>query len=163
MTHDSERSIVVQDGFSVVEALFAGALIGLAFLAVSNLFPAGYSNITYGGRTTTAVAYAQQKIECLKAIAANVNAGPNTICSVTTTKVGFDAIDATTCSNTPEILADPLVPTVTFTRACFLTPDVGVATPPADLRPDLKRVQVTVTWAAQNRPDSVVMETLFTR
>ena len=150
MTHDSERSIVVQDGFSVVEALFAGALIGLAFLAVSNLFPMGYSNITYGGRTTTAVAYAQQKIEQLKAIAADISPGQ-----------GFNAINTTNCSTTPETLADPLVPTLTFTRTCTLIPDVGAA--PPLVAAELKRVRVTVTWAAQNRPGSVDMETLFTR
>jgi len=151
MTHQSERSIVVQDGFSIVEALFAAALIGLAFLAISTLFPTGYSNITYGGRITTAVAHAQQKIEQLKAIAADTTPGQ-----------GFNAIDATNCSITPVILADPIVPTITFTRTCTLTPDVGVVTPP-ELQPDLKKVLVTVTWAAQNRPGSVQMEALFTR
>ena len=148
MTHQSERSIVVQDGFSVVEALIAAALIGLAFLAVSNLFPTGYSNITYGGRITTAVAHAQQKIEQLKAIAADTTPGQ-----------GFNAIDATNCSITPVILTDPLVPTITFTRTCTLTTNVGTA----PLAADLKKVRVTVTWAAQNRPGSVDMETLFTR
>ena len=148
MTHQSERSIVVQDGFSVVEALIAAALIGLAFLAISTLFPTGYSNITYGGRTTTAVAYAQQQIEQLKAIAADTTPGQ-----------GFNAIDATNCSITPVILADPLVPTITFTRTCTLTTNVGTA----PLTADLKKVRVTVTWAAQNRPDSVNKETLFTR
>ena len=148
MTHDSERSIVVQDGFSVVEALFAGALIGLAFLAVSNLFPTGYSNITYGGRTTTAVAYAQQKIEQLKAIAADISPGQ-----------GFNAINAANCSTAPVILVDPVVPTLTFTQTCTLTSNVGTA----PLAADLKKVRVTVTWAAQNRPGSVDEETLFTR
>ena len=47
MTHQGERSIVVQDGFSIVEALFAAALIGLAFLAISTLFPTGYSNTSF--------------------------------------------------------------------------------------------------------------------
>ena len=148
MTHHSERSIVVQDGFSVVEALIAAALIGLAFLAVSNLFPTGYSNITYGGRTTTAVAYAQQKMEQLKAIAADTTPGQ-----------GFNAIDATNCSITPVILADPLVPTITFTRTCTLTTNVGTA----PLAADLKKVRVTVTWAAQHRPGSTQIEALFTR
>ncbi|TKS57806.1 MAG: hypothetical protein EWM72_03438 [Nitrospira sp.] len=152
MTHQSERSIVVQDGFSVVEALIAAALIGLAFLAISTLFPTGYSNITYGGRVTTAVAHAQQKIEQLKAIAADTTPGQ-----------GFNAIDATNCSVIPVTLADPLVPTITFSRTCTLTPNVGMATPPPDLRPDLKKVRVTVTWDAQNRPGSVDVEALFTR
>jgi len=150
MTHQSERSIVVQDGFSVVEALIAAALIGLALLAVSTLFPTGYSNITYGGRTTTAVAYAQQKIEHLKGIAAYTAPGQ-----------GFIAINTTNCSITPETLPDPLVPSITFTRICTLTPDVGAA--PPLVAAELKRVRVTVTWVAQNRPGSVNMETLFTR
>ena len=149
MTHQSERSIVVQDGFSVVEALIAAALIGLALLAVSTLFPTGYSNITYGGRTTTAVAYAQQKIEYLKAIAAYTAPGQ-----------GFNAIDAV-CNAPEPPLTDPLVPTITFTRICTLTPDVGAA--PPLVAAELKKVRVTVTWAAQNRPGSVDMETLFTR
>ena len=148
MIRQGERSIVVQDGFSIVEAFFAAALIGLAFLAISTLFPTGYSNITYGGRTTTAVAYAQQQIEQLKAIAADTTPGQ-----------GFNAIDATNCSITPVILADPLVPTITFTRTCTLTTNVGTA----PLTADLKKVRVTVTWAAQNRPGSVNKETLFTR
>jgi len=154
MTHQSERSIIVQDGFSVVEALIAAALIGLAFLAISTLFPTGYSNITYGGRITTAVTFAQQEIERLKAIAADTS--PTT---PTPPGKGFNAIDATNCSITPVILADPLVPTITFTRTCTLTTNVGTA----PLAADLKKVRVTVTWAAQNRPGSVDKETLFTR
>ena len=148
MIRQGERNVVVPKGFSIVEALFAAALIGLAFLAISTLFPTGYSNITYGGRTTTAVAYAQQKIEQLKAIAADTTPGQ-----------GFNAIDATNCSITPVILADPLVPTITFTRTCTLTTNVGTA----PLTADLKKVRVTVTWPAQNRPGSVNKETLFTR
>lgn len=155
MTHQSERTIVVQDGFSIVEALIAAALIGLAFLAISTLFPTAYGNITYGGRITTAVALAQQKIEQLKAIAASTAPGD-----------GFDGINtnAGRCPTGSETLTDPLVPTITFTRTCTLTPDVGVAPPPTlDIRKDLKKVRVTVTWAAQNRPGSVDMEALFTR
>jgi type II secretory pathway pseudopilin PulG len=148
MIRQGERNVVVPKGFSIVEALFAAALIGLAFLAISTLFPTGYSNITYGGRTTTAVAYAQQKIEQLKAIAADI-----------TPDQGFNAINAANCSITPVILADPLVPTITFTRTCTLTTNVGTA----PLTADLKKVRVTVTWPAQNRPGSVNKETLFTR
>jgi prepilin-type N-terminal cleavage/methylation domain-containing protein len=138
----------VPKGFSIVEVLIAAALIGLAFLAISTLFPTAYGNITYGGRTTTAVAYAQQKIERLKAIAADTTPGQ-----------GFNAINTTNCSTTPETLADPLVPTITFTRTCALTTNVGTA----PLAADLKKVRVTVIWAAQNRPGSIQMEALFTR
>lgn len=139
---------VAKGGFSLVEALIAAGLIGLGFVAVSTLFPAAYGNITYGGRTTTAVAYAQQKIEQLKAIAADITAGQ-----------GFNAINTANCSTTPVILADPLVPSITFTRTCTLTSNVGTA----PLVGDLKKVRVTVTWAAQHRPGSTQMEALFTR
>lgn len=146
MTHQSERSIVVEDGFSVVEALIAAALIGLAFLAISTLFPTGYSNITYGGRITTAVSFGQQKIEQLKAIVADTTPGQ-----------GFNAIDAA-CTAPEPPLTDPLVPSITFTRTCTPT-DVSIAPLPGDL----KKVRVTVTWAAQHRPGSTQMEALFTR
>ena len=142
------RRTVERGGFSIVEVLVAASLIGLGFLAVSTLFPTGYSNITYGGRITTAVAYAQQKIERLRAVAADTTPGQ-----------GFTAINATNCSTTPETLADPQVPSITFTRTCTLTDNVGTA----PLLGDLKKVRVTVTWVAQNRPGSVQMEELFTR
>jgi len=148
MIRQSERRVVVPEGFSIIEVLVAAGLIGLAFLAISILFPTGYANITHGGRTTTAVAYAQQKIEQLKSIAADISPGQ-----------GFNAINSANCSTTPETLADPLVPTVTFRRTCTLTPNVGTA----PLAADLKKVRVTLTWAAQNRPGSVQMEALFTR
>jgi len=154
MIRQGERNVVVQDGFSIVEALIAAALIGLAFVAISTLFPTGYSNITYGGRETTAVAHAQQKIEQLKAIADDTS---NT--TPTPPGKGFNAINTTNCSTTPEILADPLVPTITFARTCILTTNAGTGL----LAADLKKVRVTVTWDAQTRPGSVVQETLFTR
>ncbi|MGH2362285.1 MAG: type IV pilus modification PilV family protein, partial [bacterium] len=139
-----DGKIVAKGGFSLVEAIVAAGLIGLAFLALSTLFPTAYGNITYGGRTTTAVAYAQQCIEALKAIAADTSPGR-----------GFNAIDSTNCSATiccssaicptmPQTpIADPLVPTITFTRTCTVS-NVGVVTPPEFL-PDLKKVQVAVT------------------
>ena len=150
MTHQSERRMVVPKGFSIVEALIAAALIGLAFLAISTLFPTGYSNITYGGRITVAVSFAQQKIEQLKAIVASTAPGD-----------GFDGINtnAGSCPIGSETLADPLVPSITFTRTCTLTTGVGTA----PLAADLKKVRVTVTWAAQHRPGSTQIEALFTR
>lgn len=140
----------MESGFTLVEVLIAAGLLALAFFAVVNLFSTGYSNITYAGRTTTAVALAQQKIERLKAIAAGTAAGQ-----------GFDAINATNCSPTPETLLDPLVPSLTYTRTCTLAVNVGV--PP--LAADLKKafVRVTWTWADQPRPASVEVEELFTR
>jgi len=137
-------------GFTVVETLVAAVLIGVGFLAISNLFPTGYSNITYGGRITTAVAFAQQKIETLKAIATSTDAS-----------MGFNGVNTNPgrCPTAAETLVDPLVPTITYTRTCTLTTDVGLA----PIAGDLKRVKVTVTWAAENRPGSVQMEELFTR
>ncbi|MGH7411453.1 MAG: type IV pilus modification PilV family protein [Candidatus Methylomirabilis sp.] len=140
--------MIAKGGFSLVEALIAAGLVGLAFISISTLFPTAYGNITYGGRTTTAVAYAQQQIEQLKAIAADISPGQ-----------GFNAINATSCSAAPVTLVDPLVPTITFTRTCTLTTNVGTA----PLAGDLKKVRVTVTWAAQHRPGSAQMEALFTR
>lgn len=148
MTRQIKRSIVTKGGFSLVEALIAAGLVGLAFISISTLFPTAYGNITYGGRTTTAVAYAQQQIEQLKAIAADISPGQ-----------GFNAINAANCSTAPVTLVDPVVPTLTFTRTCTLTINVGTA----PLAGDLKKVRVTVTWAAQHRPGSTQMEALFTR
>jgi len=143
-----ERTIITKEGFTVLEALVAAGLVALGFVAVSTLFPTAYGNITYGGRTTNAVAYAQQQIEQLKAIAADISPGQ-----------GFNAINAANCSGNPVTLADPLVPSITFTRTCTLTSNVGTA----PLQGDLKKVRVTVTWAAQHRPGSTQMEALFTR
>jgi len=148
MIRQGERNVVVPKGFSIVEALFAAALIGLTFLAIFTLFPTAYGNITYVGRTTTAVAYAQQQIEQLRAIAADITPGQ-----------GFNAINAANCSTAPVTLVDPVMPTLTFTRTCTLTTNVGAA----PIVEDLKRVHVTVTWAAQHRPGSTQMEALFTR
>jgi Tfp pilus assembly protein PilV len=137
-------------GFTVVETLVAAGLIGLGFLAISNLFPTGYSSITYGGRITTAVAFAQQKIEALQAIAASTDADK-----------GFNGVNTSPgrCPTAAETLVDPFVPTITYTRTCTLTTNVGL--PP--IASDLKKVRVTVTWTAENRPGSVQMEELFTR
>ncbi len=122
-------------GLSLVEGLVAAALVAIAFVAVSNLFPVGYSNITYGGNQTLAANYAQQKIEQLK-------------------NLSFDSINITTCSTTVENLGNG------FSRSCVLTPSVGVV---GSLQGDMKKVQVTVTWPDRYRPGSLSVETLFTR
>jgi len=121
-------------GLSLVEGLVAAALVAIAFVAVSNLFPVGYSNITYGGNQTLAANYAQQKIEQLK-------------------NLSFDSINTTTCSNVCENLGNG------FCRYCVLTPNVGVGS----LAGDVKKIQVRVTWPGQYRPGSLSVETLFTR
>jgi hypothetical protein len=126
-----------EGGLSLVEGLVAAGLVALGFLAVLNLFPAAYSNITYGGNQTLAANYAPQKIEQLK-------------------NLSFDAIDNNTCVNTCENL-----PTPGFCRYCLLTPSVGVGV--GSLQGDLKKVQVTVTWPGQYRPGSLSVETVFTR
>jgi type II secretory pathway pseudopilin PulG len=121
-------------GFTLVEGLVGAALVALAFIAISNLFPTAYSNITYGGNQTLATSYAQQKIEQLKNLA-------------------FNAIDTTSCSNLSENLGNG------FSRSCILTNNVGVG----GLAGDLKKVQVTVAFPGQFRPGTFSAETLFTR
>jgi hypothetical protein len=121
-------------GLSLVEGLVAAALVAIAFVAVSNLFPVGYSNITYGGNQTLAANYAQQKIEQLK-------------------NLSFDSITTTTCSNVCENVGNG------FCRYCVLTLNVGGGS----LAGDMKKVQVTITWPDRYRPGSSSVETLFTR
>ena len=123
-----------QCGLSLVEGLVAAALVAVAFLVISNLFPTGYSNITYGGNQTLAASYAQQKIEQLK-------------------NLSFDSIDATACANVCENLGNG------FCRSCALTLTVGAGS----LAGDLKKVQITVTWPGQFRPGSLSVDTIFTR
>ncbi len=121
-------------GFSLVEALVGAALVALAFMAISNLFPTGYSNITYGGNQSLATNYAQQKIEQLK-------------------DFSFDAINVTNCSNVCENLGNGIC------RYCLLVTNVGVGS----LAGDLKKVQVRVTFPGQFRPGAFSAETIFTR
>ncbi len=121
-------------GLSLVEGLVAAALVAIAFLAVSNLFPVGYSNITYGGNQTLAANYAQQKIEQLK-------------------NLSYDSLTTTSCTNVCENLGNG------FCRYCVLTSNVGVSSLPGDV----KKVQVTITWPGQYRPGSLSIDTLFTR
>ena len=122
-------------GLSLVEGLVAAALVALGFLAVLNLFPTAYSNITYGGNQTLAAYYALQKIEQLK-------------------NLSFDAID-----NSCDITKPENLPTAGFSRTCLLTLKVGVGS----LQGDLKKVQVTVTWPRQYQPGSLLVDTVFTR
>ncbi len=122
-------------GLSLVEGLVAAALVAIAFVAVSSLFPVGYSNIYYGGNQTLAANYAQQKIEQLK-------------------NLSFDSINATNCSSSGENLGNG------FSRTCTLTLSVGVV---GSLQGDMKKVGVTVTWPDRYRPGSLSVETLFTR
>jgi hypothetical protein len=55
-----------ESGFSVIEVLFAAAILSVALLALASLFPTGYQNIAYGGGMTTAADLGQQKIEALR-------------------------------------------------------------------------------------------------
>ena len=54
------------NGFSVIEVLFAIVILSVALLALASLFPTGYQNIAYGGGMTTAADLGQQKIEALR-------------------------------------------------------------------------------------------------
>lgn len=117
----------------MVEGLVAAALVALAFVAVSSLFPAAYSGITYGGNQTLGANYALQKIEQLR-------------------NLSYNSIDAE-CTNVSVNLGNG------FSRVCLLTPNVGVV----GLSGDLKKVKVTVTWPGQYRPGTVSVETVFTR
>lgn len=123
-----------QAGFTLVEGLVAASIVIVGFLGVAQLFPTGYSNITYGGNQTLATNYAQQKIERLKALS-------------------FDSINSDNCSNVGEPLDNG------FSRSCVLTTSVGAGS----LLGDLKKVQVSVTWPGGFRPGSTSVETLFTR
>ncbi len=55
-----------ENGFSLIEVLFAAAILSVALLALASLFPTGYQNIAYGGGMTTAADLGQQKIEALR-------------------------------------------------------------------------------------------------
>jgi hypothetical protein len=120
-------------GLSLVEGLVAAAIVAVAFIAISSLFPTGYSNITYGGNQTLAANYVQQKIEQLK-------------------NLPFGSVDAN-CSNSCEIVENG------FCRYCLPTANVGVVS----LLGDLKKVQVRVTFPGQFRPGSLSVDTIFTR
>lgn len=117
-----------------MEGLIAATLVAVAFMAITNLFPTGYANITYGGDQSLAQSYAQQKIEQLK-------------------NLPFNSIDSAACSSACENLGNG------FCRTCLLTANVGVGA----LQGDMKKVQVTVTWPRQFRTGSLSVDTLFIR
>lgn len=54
------------DGFSLIEVMVAAAILSVALVALSGLFPTGYQNIAYGGGMTMATDLGQQKIEALR-------------------------------------------------------------------------------------------------
>jgi Tfp pilus assembly protein PilV len=55
-------------GFTLVEVMISGALMGVALLAVSGMFVAGYADITSAGRSSVAVASARQVIEDVRGL-----------------------------------------------------------------------------------------------
>jgi Tfp pilus assembly protein PilV len=120
-------------GVTLIEGLIAAAIITIAFLALAGLFPSAYSDITYGGQQTQAASFALQQIEALK-------------------HTNFDALDAN-CLNTCTTVAPG------WCRVCVLTPNVGAGAQAGDV----KKVQVTVTWPGGGRPNTLAVETLFTR
>lgn len=60
------RRLGRQRGFSLIELLVAASVSSMVFLGLAAMFPIGLQNIDYGGRSSQAVALAQQKIEELK-------------------------------------------------------------------------------------------------
>lgn len=53
-------------GFTLIEVLVAAALLAVAILFVSTMFPVGYSNVDAGGEQTEAAILAQDMIEKIK-------------------------------------------------------------------------------------------------
>jgi len=53
-------------GFTLIEVLVAAALLTVAILFVSSMFPVGYSNVDAGGEQTEAAILAQDMIEKVK-------------------------------------------------------------------------------------------------
>lgn len=53
-------------GFTLIEVLVAAALLAVAILFVSTMFPVGYSNVDAGGEQTEAAILAQDMLEKIK-------------------------------------------------------------------------------------------------
>lgn len=53
-------------GFTLIEVLAAAALLAVAILFVSTMFPAGYSNVDAGGEQTEAAILAHDMLEKIK-------------------------------------------------------------------------------------------------
>lgn len=50
-------------GVTLVEILIAGAILAVALLAIANMFPTGYTNVTEAGRRTMSLTAARQILE----------------------------------------------------------------------------------------------------
>jgi len=112
-------------GFSLIEVLVAGAILVAAIVPTMAAFYVGHSDVAYGGKNSRAVALAEQRIEEIKAAAAQLS-GP-------AFQTNFPA-DGTVTSG---------LYTMTWTSTT-----VGFGASAGDLR----RVAVTVTWPQLGRP-----------
>lgn len=66
-----ERNIITkplmsQKGLTVMEVLLAAAILGIALLAIAEMFPTAYQTVSYGGQITRASALAQKMVEMIK-------------------------------------------------------------------------------------------------
>jgi prepilin-type N-terminal cleavage/methylation domain-containing protein len=50
-------------GYTLVEILIAAAILAVALLAIANMFPTGYTNVTEAGRRTMSLTAAKQILE----------------------------------------------------------------------------------------------------
>ncbi len=57
-----------ENGFTLVEALVAGVLLGFALLAMSGMFVTGYANVAVAGNTTTGLAAARHALEEMRVL-----------------------------------------------------------------------------------------------
>ncbi len=57
-----------EKGFNLIEVVIAAAILGIALLAIFEIFPASYSEIAYAGRQSKAVYLARDLAETLKAL-----------------------------------------------------------------------------------------------
>ncbi|MFQ5880898.1 MAG: prepilin-type N-terminal cleavage/methylation domain-containing protein [Candidatus Methylomirabilales bacterium] len=53
-------------GFTLAEVLIAASILAVSLLAIANMFPTAFSNVTSGGESSRAVALAQKKMEEIK-------------------------------------------------------------------------------------------------
>lgn len=55
-------------GVTLIEILIAGAILAVALLAIANMFPTGYTNVTEAGRRTMSLTAARQILEDVRSL-----------------------------------------------------------------------------------------------
>ena len=55
-------------GFTLIEILIGAAILAVALLAIANMFPTGYTNVTEAGRRTMALTGARQILEDMRSL-----------------------------------------------------------------------------------------------